>query len=401
MIKRKGIIAILVFLMIFTTACGSNTKDTVSESQKKPVKVVAAVERPTPVVLEYIGTVMSDSNMKLSFKTSGNIAEIPVKKGQFVKKGDVIARLDKKDLEFSVMASKAQMEAARAQYEKGLNGARSEDVKNAELGLKKARDAYDFAEDTYKKMNELYKEAAISKFEFDKAKLELDIRESEMRQAKELVKQLSSGTRQEDRTTLLQTVEQANADYLHKKSLLEDGDMKAEADGYIADTFYKEGEYCPAGHPVALFRVKNQVVKVGLSIEDSRKISKGTKVVASVNQQESEGIVEEIDDIPDEQTRTYTAKVSLPEGGYTLGAVARISFILESRPAIWLPVSAVLSNGESFVYVIKDGIAEKRKIKILDTKGTEVRAEGIANGETLVVEGMKRLNNGDKIEIKG
>jgi len=132
-------------------------------------------------------------------------------------------------------AAKGQMGAAQAVYEKAVNGATAEELRNAELNVKKAQDAYDYVISNYKRAEELYNSGAISKSELEQAKLEADIKESDLEQAKELLSQVKSGARSEDKKALLEQLEQAKADYDYKAGLVKDAVMSADNEGYIVD----------------------------------------------------------------------------------------------------------------------------------------------------------------------
>ncbi|MCG8540470.1 MAG: biotin/lipoyl-binding protein, partial [Clostridia bacterium] len=156
MSKRFMIILIFILSVVFYSGCNNDKEMLKKIDEGKPVKSIQIEEVQSPVTLRYIGTVTAGEIKKLSFKTSGYVDTIFIKKGQLVKKGDTLAKLDIKDLEFSLKASKAQMNIAKKQYEKSINGATQEDIKKAELSEKKAHDAYKFAADNYKKIKKLF-----------------------------------------------------------------------------------------------------------------------------------------------------------------------------------------------------------------------------------------------------
>jgi len=72
------------------------------------VSVMAAQQRDVPVVVEAAGTVVSLDTVDLRPQVAGTIAEVVVREGQFVRRGDVLFRLDDR-------ADRANLERARAQ----------------------------------------------------------------------------------------------------------------------------------------------------------------------------------------------------------------------------------------------------------------------------------------------
>lgn len=399
--KRLGGVLALLLVVGTLASCSSQSEGNIIEDDVKPVKVMMVKEQEKTKNLNYIGIVASEELRKMAFKTSGKIADIPVEKGMKIHRGEALATLDTKDLIFSLEASKAKMEGAKEQYEKAVKGATEEEIKQAELNVKKARDAYQFAEDQYKKLERLYEQGGISKQKLDEVKLDMELCESNLNQALEAEKQIKKGVREEDKKALLTTYEQAKLDYEHKMSMLEDAVLYSDVDGYVVDILYKKGEIAAAGTPVVVVRNNRQIVKVGLTQKDISKISVGMPAEVVIDDVRVEGKVSHVEQIPDQQTRTYNVDVMLSEQNFPLGAIAKVKIRLDIQKGVWIPLTAVLSNGEDYVFTVQNDIARKRKVTILGVKGTQVFIEGMQSGEKLVVEGMKRLTDGDKVSIKG
>lgn len=394
---KRSIMAVILLAAALSAGCAG--QDKAVQDRVKPVRVVEIKEESNPEILHYSGVIGSGELKKLAFKSSGRIDKIYVEKGQRIKPDDVLAELDKKDLEFGLEASRAQMEAARAVYEKALKGADAEELKNAELNVKKAQDAYDFAADNYKKIETLYSSGGISKNELDKVKLELDLRDSELKQAEETLKQVKRGAREEDKKALFNQFEQAKADYEFKKSLLEDASIKSGAEGFVVDVLYEEDEMVSAGYPVIVVRDDSLIVNVGLAERDLNKVALGTTAEVRVGGNEAEGVVTSISQSPDSQSRTYNIQLSLKRNDFSLGSIAKVGLNIGAVRGIWIPITSMLSDGIDYVYIAKDGIAEKREVVIEGTEGAKALVKGLNPGEKLIVEGMKRLNAGDRIEI--
>jgi len=191
--KRYFVLVLAVIIVIFASACSNQEKAV--QDRIKPVKTIEVKEQESPVIFSYSGIVDSAELKKLAFKSAGRIGRIRVKKGQGIKKGEVLVELESQDLQYAMAAAKGQMGAAQAVYEKAVNGATAEELRNAELNVKKAQDAYDYVISNYKRAEELYNSGAISKSELEQAKLEADIKESDLEQAKELLSQVKSGAR--------------------------------------------------------------------------------------------------------------------------------------------------------------------------------------------------------------
>ncbi|MCR4429676.1 MAG: hypothetical protein NUV45_01510, partial [Tepidanaerobacteraceae bacterium] len=131
--------------------------------------------------------------------------------------------------------------------------------------------------------------------------------------------------------------------------------------------------------------------------KDVKKVAPGTEAVILVDGQEAKGRVEEISDVPDSRTMTYNARIYLESMAFSIGDIADVKLIAGSREGIWVPITAILSDGSDYVYIENNGRAEKRKISIVDVSATNAMVEGVRPGERLVVEGMKSLRDGDRV----
>lgn len=85
------------------------------------------------------GTVQSAQDVSLSFQKSGNVAQVSVKAGDTVKKGQLLAALDNKDASAAINQAKASLETAQANQQKVLNGAVSADVAVAQTAVDNAK----------------------------------------------------------------------------------------------------------------------------------------------------------------------------------------------------------------------------------------------------------------------
>lgn len=397
--KVKTLTVFIVIVFLFTS-CTVQNKEVITNEKVKPVRVMSIREENRPLSLEYIGVVESEEIKKISFKSSGKIEKVFVSEDQKIKKGDMLLKLDTEDLAYALDASRANMEAAKAQYEKAIKGAREEEINQAKSNVKKAQDAYDFSKNNYMKTKQLFEKEAISQNSLDKAKLDLDIRETDLNTAKELEKQVINSVREEDIKTLSYQLEQAKADYEHKKMMIESALLVSDVDGYVVDILYEEGEIVSTGYPAIIIRNEEQVVNVGLSQRDSIKVKQKDKVIIKVEEKEVEGNIVTVAQVPNSQTRTYNAKIDLDEDIFQLGYIVKVKIIIGEEKGVWIPITSVLANGIDYVFIVRGDRVEKKRVDIQEVLGTKVKVEGLLEEDILVLEGMKRLRDGDKVIIE-
>lgn len=397
---KKSRLLVLALMLIFTLAgCKGNNPEESKMLEKKPVKVIEVKEESATIELQYIGIVMPEEVKKLSFKSSGKIASIKVLEGQKVKKGQTLALLDTKEIGFSVNAAKAAKDAAQAQYNKAINGATEEDINIAAANAAKAEKAYEFSKDNYERALKLYEAGGLSKQEMEGTKLELDIRQQEYNGAKSLLSQAQKGSREEDKDALKAQIDQANADLSYKLSMANDANMKADMDGYIMDVLSKDGEIVSGGYPIIILGSDINIVKFGLTQEDAAQVNIGDSVRVESQEKSFYGKIKSIDKIMDSETRTYSARAVLEDSFLPSGTIVRIYIPTQEYNAINIPLTSIMRGNYDYVYIVEGEQIKKRQIELGKVQDDMVEVSGIMKGEKLVIEGMKKINDGDMVKI--
>ena len=124
--SKQGIIFLFFAVLIFLTACGgsgssaANKKVGNSESQtaktENPIQVTTtkAIVRDVPAYIQSTGSLISDETSDVAPQTSGQIIATPVNVGDYVKQGDVLARLNDKDARLKLEQTRASVRQAEA-----------------------------------------------------------------------------------------------------------------------------------------------------------------------------------------------------------------------------------------------------------------------------------------------
>jgi multidrug efflux pump subunit AcrA (membrane-fusion protein) len=398
------LIVVLIFLLVFHFKDVFKNKEKETTAKSYPVKTVEIKSGSFPMTLQYEGLTGGSEVRKLSFKSSAKISKIYVSKGQHVKKGEKLADLDKTDLNFAVQAAKSQMDTASAQYSKAVNGAQQEDINKAQIAVQNAQDNNNYYKDLYNKYLKLNQSGAISNQQLNDTKLQVDSTQNALDSAKQSLQQLQNGSRAEDKQAALDQLNTAKADYDSKQSLLNDATMTADMDGYVVDVLGKEGEMQQAGSPVILFRSENQVITVGLSQDDVKKVKVGTKAQVNIGDDKAQGEIINIVQMADTKSGTYGAEIKLStpidSSKYYVGETSTVYIDMGETNSISIPISSVLNDGEDYVYVAENGHAVKKGVTLGDTDEDKVSVEGLKDGDELVIEGMKNLKSGYKVIVK-
>jgi len=401
--RKLLVICLLILNLIVLSGC-SEKADTKADTKTYPVKTVELKDESYPVSLEYDGITGGSEVRKLSFKSSAKVSKIYISKGQHVKKGDQLVDLDKTDLNFAMEGAKSEMDAVSSQYNKAVNGAQAEDINKAQIAVKNAQDNYNYCKDLYDKNVSLFEMHAVTQQQVNDIKIKLDGSESELNGAKETLKQLQNGTREEDKLAVLAQLNAAKADYDSKVNLLQDASLTADVDGYVVDILCKEGEMQSAGYPVVLIRSENQVVTIGLSDNDVKKIQLGTKAQVKIDDVTTDGEVMSIVQMADSKSGTYSAEIKLltqiDNSKFYIGQSVKVYINEGEKNGIWIPIVSILNDGQDYVYVVEDGRAVKKNVTLGQTNENQVCVEGLKSGDNLVNEGLKNIKAGYQVSAE-
>ncbi|MCP5144923.1 MAG: efflux RND transporter periplasmic adaptor subunit [Gammaproteobacteria bacterium] len=105
-------------LSVLLSACGSSDQAPQTAEILRPVKTLIVDTQGAVNSREFAGVVDADRKVDLAFRISGTLQRLPVKEGEHVKAGQLLAALDQTDLDIQLRAVKADFERARAEYER-------------------------------------------------------------------------------------------------------------------------------------------------------------------------------------------------------------------------------------------------------------------------------------------
>ncbi|WP_430885518.1 HlyD family secretion protein [Fusibacter sp. JL216-2] len=249
----------------------------------------------------YTGTVESDKYTIMS-GVSGEIEEIFVKEGQWVEKGDDIARIDSSALEIEKGKQEALLAGAEAELAQIVKGARQEEVNQIYKQIDQQddqiailQDQLNHAFDSYEKTKNLYESGAVSKQKLDDAKLLKDNAVSKRDQAKaqkslfqEKLNLVLEGATEEELLAAQSRVESAKWGVASVLNKIEDTHIQAKHTGTIENIYVSEGEQYQATSKFAeILDLENIKVKIYVEELNLHKIGVGDDVVIKVDYDES------------------------------------------------------------------------------------------------------------------
>ncbi|EDX85860.1 efflux transporter, RND family, MFP subunit [Synechococcus sp. PCC 7335] len=203
------------------------------------------------------GSVEPIRTVNVSPKSAGIVEKLFVEQGDRVTAGQLIAQMDREQVEAQMIQNQAGVAEARAQLEDALNGASDTDIAQAEAALESARAQLreaqarlELAEEDRDRTQSLFERGAVSR-----SALDLDV--SESRSAAATVEQLAARVNEAEQRLIDQqngsdaeAIAQAEARLLRAQgqlqgmqSQLADTNIRAPFAGIVTQRFASEGAF--------------------------------------------------------------------------------------------------------------------------------------------------------------
>lgn len=366
MVFRSAVLrGVSVFVLAVLLAACSSPEEAPQPRVFKPVKVMTVGEREAGITRAFPGVVVAGDSVDLGFRVAGQLAEFPVKEGQQVKEGAIIAKLDKRDYLTSLHNLESRLGGARA----SLNEARLNFQRNAQL-LKSdtiSKSAYDTAKARY--------ENAVS---------ELESLEQQIRQARQNVQYTElhapfSGTIGTKYVNNYENVQVQQA--IVRLQNLDTLDVEVEIPEFVF-VLFKNYKGAPTP-PVVRF--------------------------SAYPDREFIAHLKEYRTVPNAQTQTYTVTMTLekPEGlSLQPGMTAEVQGKLPptvSTDGFFVPVTAVFGGeGQTrYVWVLdEDMTVHSKPVVTGEMQDSDIIiSSGLASGQRIVTAGVHYLQEGQQVRI--
>lgn len=303
---------------------------------------VITVERQTEDnPLPWQGIVRSRLAVKIAPKLNARIIEIPVHPGDPVKKGDILAKLDDRDLRAAYNAANSALAASQAQAVQ--------------------------AETEAKRIGNLYEKEAATRQSYDAVS-------AQAKAARALVNQAASAAKQ-------------------SQVMLGENILYAPFDGKIGERLQEPGDMGVPNQPIlTLLKTGDLRLEAAIASHCAAGISMGMPVTVRVDaiHQVFTGKVDEIAPEVDPQTRTQAVKISLPAApGLQHGQLGWLELACQGeQQVVLIPASAVVHYGQLEAVKVADGkLVHIRHIRTGKRYGEQVEVlSGLKPGEKIVAD---------------
>ncbi|MCP1198470.1 efflux RND transporter periplasmic adaptor subunit [Notoacmeibacter sp. MSK16QG-6] len=354
-----------------------------TEVQTKPpaIRVTEADERHMTASLPANGTIAPRQEAVVGTNLSGlAILELLADEGDFVEKGEVLARLDTNSLDIQRIQAVAQRDAAEAQ------------VAQAQSQVADARVAVSQAEDALGRQEQLRKSGTVAKAALDDSRYSLDSARAKLSTAERAV------------TAAQSQIAVSDAQIRDIDRRIADAEVTALSSGLVLERNATLGAVVAAGSS-PLFRIAvDGQLELAAEVSETELVSLEPGMKANVflpgREEPIEGTVRIVDPEIDSVTRLGTVRIVLPKtSGLRTGAFARAEIQTVDRQAVAVPSTAILFDGRRpQLQKVVDSVIETTPVEIgVRTDGfIEVR-NGVDAGDLIVSRAGTFVADGDRI----
>lgn len=312
------------------------TMEEIQKEKGKPIRVATASQMSLNDVRSFNGSISGVQPATAIAKMSDPIKKIHVKIGSKVKKDQLLA-------EFEYTGDNTQ--------------------------LKQLEETVKLQEDVTRRLKEVYEKGGVSQQDLEAQEMQLRIYKMQLEAAR-----------------------RANQ-------------VLAPADGIVTEIFFDEGEVPSVGSKMFSTAKLNKVILTLSSVttKDIGLFKNGLKATIEMNGKTLTGKVSRVPMAANAATRFFPVEITFNNSNHQLlpGMFVTASINTAVVKGISVPNDAVVyTNGLNYVWTVEDGKAKRNLVQVgvADAQYTQIK-EGIEENAVIIVDGMTRLDDNDKVLI--
>ena len=341
-------------------------------------------------VLSASGYIVAHHKISVNSKVTGRVAWIGVEKGDKVKEGQVLVRLEDQEYRAQYEQAQGQVESAKARLLEQQNGSRPEEIEQADHNLSEARATAINDKLNLDRTRELVAQGVMSKQNLDDAIAKNDASQQRMNSLERASKLMQLGPRSEEIARAKGDLMQAEGQMAYAKSQLDATVIKAPVSGTILDRTAEKGELVtaqfasgaeggPRGSVVSLADLNDIQVELDIAQDDFAKLSpkqEGIVTVDAFKDRSYKGEIAEMSPEANRQKATVQVKVQILQPDAYLRPEMNATVQFKAKPSdektsatkqtyVFVPTAAVRDkDGAKFVFIEFKGKALRRNVHI-------------------------------------
>jgi len=342
------------------------------------------------------GTLLSPDQARVSSEVAGIVRDVPVQLGSEVRTGDVLVRLEPRELQLALDRAESALRQVEAQL--GIDRAQDKQppADDQIASVRQATANRDDARSMFRRAEQLNTRGLMSKVDYDAADTRLKVAEANYQAALENARSLKAQL--QDRRAAFELAQKKVADAV----------VRAPVAGAVAERLVQPGEYIRENTPVALIvQVHPLKLKTAIQERHAGVIRAGQTVQFTVEAFPDRmfvGRIAYVSPAVDQATRTFPVEAMVENADRVLkpGFFAKgIAEVKVDSNVLAAPESAVSTlAGVSTVYVIENNKARQQQVTLGVKQGPLVEVtSGLKGHETLATTNLSQLATGVSVKV--
>jgi HlyD family secretion protein len=415
-------IAILLLLGAASFVFGRVNAATEVQTQRVRSASATAGAAEGSIILNATGYIVAAHKIQVASKVLGRVAWIGVDKGNKVRQGQTIVRLEDDEYRAQLQQARGNLMALQARLAELENGSRPEEVQRAAADLDEGKAELQNARVNLDRTKSLVSQGVMSKQALDDAQARFDRQTARVNALQHTFDLVKIGPRQEQIQAVRGQIEQARGMVAFYDTQLANTVIKAPVSGTILERAVEKGEFVTTsfvgergakGYVVSLADLNDLQVELDISQNDFAKLGptqRGIVTTDAYPDRKYDGAINEISPEANRQKATVQVKVKIlnPDDYLRPEMNASVAFVADQKrgaappvagkPVVFVPASAIRDDK---VFVVLDGKAIERAVKTAGSTSQGIRIEeGLNGGEELIVNPPAELKDGAKVRVR-
>ena len=394
-------------LLFGMSGCGNTAKE------KEPLVTVqtAPAERaPISQLISAEAVIFPVAQAVITPRITSPIREFLVKRGTPVRKGQVLAILENKDLAAAAEQGKGEFTQAEAAYATTVGAGLPEQIQKAELDTVASKAAFDAQQKVYDSRKELFQQGALPRRDLDSAQVALAQARSQYQQAQKQLDDLKNLGEKQALKSAGGQLSAATGKYRGAEAQLSYSEIRSPINGVVTDRPLYAGELATANQPLlTVMDLSKLIAKAHIAQSEAAVLRVGNPAELRVAGLDDpvKGRVTLVSPALDPGSTTIEVWVeaSKPNPALRPGMTVNLSITAKTvKDAIVVPTSAVFKSPEGADIVLlasSDGHAHVKPVQIgvRASDRTQI-VSGINAGDQVITSGGYALPDNTAIKIE-
>jgi RND family efflux transporter MFP subunit len=387
-------------IVLLLSSCGKQAEQKKVQAAAAPdpvaIRIALAESRTVERTVPVTGALFPDETVTVSAEVPGRVLAVHFDFGQSVRKGQVIAELDRQELQLSLDRAKASLAQALARI--GLDPKQEEATPDSTAAMRQAQAQLEDAKFKYENAQRLVKTGDISKERFTELEKTYTTRIAAFESTRD------------DLRMQLATIQALRTDVRLAQKRFNDATVYAPFDGSVTQKQVSPGQYIKDNTPIVTL-VKTNPMRLRLEVPESAtaNLRIGTAltfVTDAAPGAEFHAVVRELNPALDSRSRSLTAEARLQEADPRLrpGMFVQVRLITEKQAQIVaVPKQAVYTiAGLSKVFTVSGDKVVEHRINPGTDLGAFVEVPGseIKPGDQVAISRTAQLVNGAAVKVE-